>query len=67
MGWWGKPSEPTVVSQPESKPESSPNSTQDRSFDPEKLPELKKLPKKLQEVIDRADQDSSFFDNLKDG
>lgn len=60
MGWWGK-SEPQK-SEPEPKKEAPPK----ESFDP-KLPEAQKLPKSLQTIVDKSDQDGSFFDGLSEG
>ncbi|KAK5987994.1 hypothetical protein PT974_12130 [Cladobotryum mycophilum] len=36
-------------------------------FDPKKLPEPEKLPKALQKLVDKAHEDESFFDNVRDG
>lgn len=64
MPWWGKPNDPK-----EPKPEPSPdaNSQEKKAFDPDKLPAREKLPKRLQNIIDKSDQDSRFFDDVIDG
>ncbi|KAI0147614.1 mitochondrial 18 KDa protein-domain-containing protein [Xylariaceae sp. FL1272] len=36
-------------------------------FDPDRLPEHRKLPKKLQKIVDKSDKDENFFDELVDG
>ncbi len=37
------------------------------SFEPDKLPPREKLPKALQKIVDKSDEDGSFFDNVVDG
>lgn len=37
------------------------------SFDADKLPPKQKLPKALQKIVDKSDEDGSFFDNVVDG
>lgn len=64
MPWWGKSQE--------AKPEESlakdiPATGKSTAFDPAKLPNPEKLPQKLQQLVDKADEDNSFFDNLKEG
>ncbi|KAI1333009.1 mitochondrial 18 KDa protein-domain-containing protein [Xylariaceae sp. FL0255] len=36
-------------------------------FDPDKLPERRKLPKNLQSIVDKSDKEDNFFDELVDG
>ncbi|PNY25277.1 Mitochondrial fission process protein 1 [Tolypocladium capitatum] len=62
MPWWGKSKE--------SKPEQAqePNaSSQSSSFDPHKLPSRQRLPKGMQKIMDKADDDSDLFDDLREG
>jgi fission process protein 1 len=77
MSWFGKPKEPKEPKEPreskeskESKPEppADANSSQQKEpFDPDKLPPREKLPRRLQNIIDKSDQDSRFFDDVIDG
>ena len=68
MGWWGKSSPSTEQSQkPTESTEASASSTTQPPFDPSKLPEPRKLPEKLQQIVDKSDKDSSFFDDYADG
>ena len=61
MSWWGKsPDKPDPAKESKSKPD-------DKTFDPDKLPAAEKLPKTLQEIVDKSDKDSRFFDDLVDG
>ncbi|EGR51073.1 uncharacterized protein TRIREDRAFT_75200 [Trichoderma reesei QM6a] len=64
MGWWGKSSDskPEQQQQQEQQKEARKESV----FDP-KLPKAEKLPKALQKIVDKADKDDSFFDNIKEG
>lgn len=71
--WWGKGSSDKTEA-PKDKPSAPPSSTgnvdprKDASnFDPEKLPDHRKLPKGLQNIVDKADHDDNFFDELVDG
>lgn len=61
MPWWGKSQEPKP-DQPTNATTSSP-----AKFDPDKLPHAEKLPKGLQKIVDKADDDGSFFDNIVEG
>ena len=36
-------------------------------FNPEKLPERRDLPKGMQSIMDKADKDDNFFDELVEG
>ena len=36
-------------------------------FDPDKLPERRDLPKGMQSIMDKADKDDNFFDELVEG
>ncbi|KAF4509126.1 hypothetical protein G6O67_005427 [Ophiocordyceps sinensis] len=62
MPWWGPSKDPKPKQDP--KQSASANSS---SFDPEKLPDRQKLPKGLQVIVDKADADSRFFDDLREG
>ena len=61
MPWWGKPKDPEPEQPKASKDES------EKTFDPDKLPAKEKLPKALQKIVDKADADHSFFDNIVEG
>lgn len=67
--WWGKgsdkPPAPTAPAEPP-KAESSPAEAP-KSFDPSKLPEREKLNPNLQKIIDKADKEDNFFDELVSG
>jgi len=65
MPWWGKSSSSTD-SKP-AEPEPTSNSKAQPPFDADKLPDRQKLPKGLQNIVDKSDQDSSFFDDVKEG
>lgn len=64
MSWWGKSKQPK-----ENAPEPSPraDSSQQDAFDPDKLPAREKLPRRLQNIVDKSDKDGSFFDDVIDG
>lgn len=62
MPWWGKSKE----SKPEQAQEQD-ASSQNSSFDPHKLPSRERLPKGMQKIVDKADEDSGFFDELREG
>lgn len=62
MGWWGKSETPKQEATPEPQKETP----SQKPFDP-KLPPVEKLPKGLQKIVDKADQDGSFFDGLNEG
>ncbi|PHH66788.1 hypothetical protein CDD81_5920 [Ophiocordyceps australis] len=64
MGWGGSSEESKKQAQSRDTNASSQASS---TFDPNRLPEKHKLPKGLQNIIEEADQDSRFFDDLKDG
>jgi fission process protein 1 len=59
--WWGKGND-----KPVEPPKPSPPETAAKQFDP-KLPDEKKLPDKLQKIIDESDKNENFFDELVDG
>ncbi|KAK0715517.1 mitochondrial 18 KDa protein-domain-containing protein [Lasiosphaeris hirsuta] len=65
-----KPQAPPKESPAETNTKNAPaevsKATGTSAFDPAKLPEAKKLPPKLQKIIDQEDQDD-FFDDLRDG
>lgn len=63
MPWWGKS---------EAKPDATATKGNDDAsrkepFDANKLPESRKLPEGLQKIVDKADQDNSFFDEIVEG
>jgi len=65
-----KPSQPPPapkVSPPETK--ASPKEVEDlrKAFDPSKLPDREKLPRKLQNIVDKSEKDENFFDELVEG
>lgn len=64
MSWWGKPKDPKPD---QAQPEANSSLQKPPSFDPDKLPEREKLPKRLQSIVDKADRDNSFFDDVIDG
>lgn len=65
MGWWGKSEAPKA--EPEPQQEAPPKDPSPKEpFDP-KLPPAQKLPKGLQKIVDKSDQDGSFFDGLSEG
>ena len=64
MGWFGKSedSKPSELKANKTEIQSSADKHPET-----KLPEAKKLPVKLQEIIDKADEDRNFFDSVKQG
>jgi fission process protein 1 len=70
--WWGK-----TPDKPAETPKESPPASQQpiqkaadnvaKAFDPDKLPDREKLPRKLQQIVDKADKDESFYDELVSG
>jgi len=38
-----------------------------KDFDPDKLPDRHKLPKSLQNIVDKADREENFYNELVDG
>lgn len=67
-----KPSGPTTPQNGSHKPPQTPSATEDlkkaaTDLDPNKLPDREKLPPKLQKIIDKADKEENFFDELVDG
>ncbi|KAI1401212.1 mitochondrial 18 KDa protein-domain-containing protein [Hypoxylon fuscum] len=70
--WWGKGSDKSETSK--DKPsEAPPTATKidprndATQFDPSKLPERRDLPKNLQKIVDKSDNDDNFFDELVEG
>ncbi|KAI0022122.1 mitochondrial 18 KDa protein-domain-containing protein [Xylariomycetidae sp. FL0641] len=55
----------------EKKPDDPAKKTDPRNdatqFDPNRLPERRKLPKGLQKIVDKSDKDESFYDELVEG
>ncbi|KAI1648716.1 mitochondrial 18 KDa protein-domain-containing protein [Daldinia loculata] len=71
--FWSKgpdKTEPAKDKKPETPPSPAAN-TSSRSdvneFDPDKAPTQRKLPKDLQKIVDKADKDENFFDDLVEG
>ena len=58
--WWGK-------GRDEAPKETKDQSQQSVEFNPDKLPEARKLPKDLQKLVDKADEDGSIFDDIVEG
>lgn len=67
MVWWGKDKEKSSASTAKPEPSKAEKEVPQKTFDPDKLPERRKLPKKLQRIVDKADQDDSFYDELVSG
>jgi fission process protein 1 len=73
--WSSGSDKPTGPSAPENeapKPPQTRSATDDlkkaaADMDPEKLPDRKKLPKKLQKIIDKSDKEENFFEELVEG
>jgi mitochondrial fission process protein 1 len=74
--FWGKgpekPPAPTAsTTQDEKKPQdvrsAAPDGRSVAGFDPGKLPERERLPAKLQTIVDRADKEDNFYDDLVTG
>jgi fission process protein 1 len=76
MPWWGK-SQDAKPEQQAAQPQAlqqdpTPSNDQNgaplsKTFDPDKLPDREKLPKALQKIVDKADQDESIFDDVVEG
>lgn len=74
--WWpsaGNSDKPAGSSKPQDDTSSpSQNATTEpkkaaADFDPNKLPDRQKLPPKLQKIMDKADKEENFFDELVEG
>lgn len=63
MPWWGA----YKASKLKEDPKQDPKQSSPSSFDPEKLPDRHELPNGLQAAVDKADADSRFFDDLREG
>ncbi|KAK4098306.1 hypothetical protein N658DRAFT_432312 [Parathielavia hyrcaniae] len=61
----GKPKEPANPPQTSSATDDLKKAAAD--LDPEKLSDRKKLPKNLQKIVENADKEDSFYDELVDG
>lgn len=66
MPWWGKSSD-SKESKAGSQPADSTSSSGKPDFDPNALPNPQKLPKGLQKIVDKADEDGSIFDDIAEG
>lgn len=62
MPWWSWSKE----SKPEQDLKQTPSSNSS-AFNPDKLPDRHQLPKDLQTIVDKADADGRFFDDLRQG
>ncbi|KAJ9136517.1 hypothetical protein NKR23_g9882 [Pleurostoma richardsiae] len=67
--WWGKSSssEDKAAKQAPASQAADPAKPAEKLFDPEKLPAPEKLPPGLQKIVDKADKEDNFFDELVDG
>lgn len=74
--WSGNSDKPTDASNPQNESPKPRQITQSATndlkkgaadFDPKKLPDREKLPKKLQTIVDKSDKEDNFFDELVDG
>lgn len=65
MPWWGKSSEPKP--EPPKEAKDSSDAPQNKTFDPDRLPAREKLPASLQKIVNKADTDSRFFDEVVEG
>ncbi len=71
--WWGKgSSDKPEVSKENKTPEAPPSAKVDprkdaTAFDPDKLPERRELPKGMQKIVETADRDDNFFEELAEG
>lgn len=72
--WWGKspdkpteaPKEPTPVKDVVNKAVGKVEETA-KEFDETKLPERKQLPPQLKKIMEKADKEENFYDELVDG
>jgi fission process protein 1 len=79
MPWWGKsqdskpePQQAQTEAQaqhprPPSNDKNAATSPLSKDFNPDKLPDREKLPKALQSIVDKADEDGGFFDKIVEG
>lgn len=70
--WWGKSSDETpradaTPADPKPKDGAAAASRSVAGKDADKVPKRERLPPKLQELVDKSDQDDNFFDELVDG
>lgn len=71
--WGGSSDKPTgSPNPPHDAAKASANATTDpkkaaEDFDPNHLPDRKKLPKKLQKIIDKSERDENFLGELVEG
>lgn len=70
--WWGKgqdkPKDPPKEPEPNTTAKDAANAAPAvAGFDPDKLPEREKLPKKLQKIIDKSDKEENFYDEIVEG
>jgi mitochondrial fission process protein 1 len=67
MPWWGN-SQASKSEQPKADQPKAGNGESGKAiFDPDKLPDREQLPKALQKIVDKSDNDSSFFDSIVEG
>lgn len=76
MSWWGKGSDkdkpqaapsPPATGQPIEPVESRKDAAPKPEFNPDQLPERKKLSPKFQKIIDKSDHEDSWYEELVDG
>ncbi len=67
MPWWGKSSEAKETKETSADASVNEKNATTSSFDPNKLPKPEKLPSKLQKIVDKADKDHTFFDEVSAG
>ncbi|KAI0834128.1 mitochondrial 18 KDa protein-domain-containing protein [Hypoxylon sp. FL0890] len=73
MRWWdkGPDKSPDSKDKPSQTPPDTATQVDPRKdatqFDPNKLPERRTLPKSLQKIMDKADKDDNFFDEIVEG
>ncbi len=70
--FWSKGPDKPPTSNKESPPESKANDKKDEKdgpeqFDPKALPPREKLPKSLQKLVDKADKEDNFYDEMVSG
>ncbi|KAM0324933.1 hypothetical protein ACHAQA_007899 [Verticillium albo-atrum] len=68
--WWGKSQDKPAASQDKVATADTPEPASAKAtgtFDPNKLPEPRKLPASLQKIANESDKDENFFDELVDG
>lgn len=69
MPWWGRSSDTSSkAASNEASKEAPKETTQDAAaFDPNRLPNREKLPQSLQKIVDKADHEDNFYDEIVSG